>query len=123
MAQIDRPLSPYLVYRWEISNTLSFLHRMTGVMLSIGSLALVGWLISVVSGHDAYARLTAFFAGIVGGLILFALTFCFFYHLANGVRHLFWDAGYGFEKQHARMSGWAVVISALLLTLGFWIFA
>lgn len=122
MARIDRPLSPYLIYRWEISNTLSFLHRMTGVMLSIGSLALVGWLMSVVSGHDAYSRLTAFFAGIIGGLILFGLTFCFFYHLGNGIRHLFWDAGYGFEKERARMSGWGVLISALLLTLAFWIF-
>ena len=123
MARHDRPLSPFLVYRWEISNTLSILHRMTGVMLSIGSLALIGWLISLVAGHDAYFRLTAFFAGIVGGLILFGLTFCFFYHLGNGIRHLFWDAGFGFEKQRARMSGIAVVISALLLTLAFWIFA
>jgi len=123
MARIDRPLSPFLIYRWEISNTLSFLHRATGVMLSIGSLALVGWLMSVVSGHDAYARLTAFFAGIIGGLMLFGLTFCFFYHLGNGIRHLVWDAGYGFEPEHARRSGWIVFISALLLTLMFWILA
>lgn len=123
MAQPDRPLSPFLVYRWEISNTLSFLHRMTGVMLSIGSLALVGWLISLVAGHDAYSRLTAFFEGVIGALILFGLTFCFFYHLGNGIRHLFWDIGYGFEKQRARMSGWIVLISALLLTLVFWIVA
>ena len=91
-------------------------------MLSIGSLALVGWLMSVVSGHDAYARLTAFFAGIIGGLMLFGLTFCFFYHLGNGIRHLVWDAGYGFEPGHARRSGWIVVISSLLLTLMFWDF-
>jgi succinate dehydrogenase / fumarate reductase cytochrome b subunit len=123
MARLDRPLSPFLIYRWEISNTLSFLHRATGVMLSIGSLALVGWLMSVVSGHDAYARLTAFFAGIIGGLMLFGLTFCFFYHLGNGIRHLVWDAGYGFEPGHARRSGWIVVISSLLLTLMFWILA
>ena len=123
MARIDRPLSPHLgVYRWEISNALSIMHRMTGVMLSIGSLALVGWLISLVAGHDAYSRLTAFFEGVVGGLILFGLTFCLFFHLGNGIRHLFWDAGYGFEKERARMSGWGVLISALLLTLAFWIF-
>jgi len=124
MARIDRPLSPHLgVYRWEISNALSILHRMTGVMLSIGSLALIGWLISLLAGHNAYARLTAFFSGIIGGLMLFGLTFCFFYHLGNGIRHLFWDAGYGFEKHRARMTGYTVVISALLLTLAFWIFA
>ena len=124
MARIDRPLSPHLgVYRWEISNALSIMHRMTGVMLSIGSLALVGWLISLVAGHDAYSRLTAFFEGVVGGLIRFGLTFCLFFHLGNGIRHLFWDAGYGFEKERARRSGWVVLISALLLTLAFWIFA
>jgi succinate dehydrogenase / fumarate reductase cytochrome b subunit len=124
MARINRPLSPHLgVYRWEISNALSILHRMTGVMLSVGSLALIGWLTALVAGYDAYARLTAFFTGIVGGLMLFGLTFCFFYHLANGIRHLFWDAGYGFEKQRARMSGYAVVIAAFLLTVAFWAFA
>lgn len=123
MARIDRPLSPFLIYRWATSNTLSFLHRATGVMLSIGSLVLIGWLMSVVSGHDAYARTTAFFEGIVGGLILFGLTFCFFYHLGNGIRHLFWDAGYGFEPENARRSGWIVVIASVFLTLTFWILA
>ena len=119
MARIDRPLSPFLIYRWEISNTLSFLHRATGVMLSIGSLALVGWLMSVVSGHDAYARLTAFFAGIIGGLMLFGLTFCFFYHFANGIRHLFWDAGHGFEPGQIQASGWAVIIVSIAATTVF----
>ena len=124
MARINRPLSPHLgVYRWEISNALSILHRMTGVMLSVGSLALIGWLTALVAGHDAYARLTAFFTGIVGGLMLFGLTFCFFFHLGNGIRHLFWDAGYGFEKQRARISGYAVVISAFLLSVTYWAFA
>ena len=122
MVRGERPLSPHLsVYRWEISNTLSILHRMTGVLLSIGSIVLVGWLMSVVAGYEAYSRVTALLQGPLGVLTLFGLTFCFFYHLANGIRHLFWDMGRGFEIRQARISGWAVVVSSVILTLGFWI--
>ncbi len=122
MARYERPLSPHLdVYRWEISNTLSILHRATGVMLSFGAIALVGWLMSVVAGPQAYAALNSFFAGPVGGLMLFGWTFCFFYHLCNGIRHLAWDTGRGFEKERARMTGWLVVVVAIVMTLGVWI--
>ena len=122
MARSDRPLSPHLdVYRWEISNTLSILHRATGVMLSFGAIALVGWLMSVVAGPAAYAALNGFFSGPIGGLMLFGWTFCFFYHLCNGIRHLAWDGGWGFEQDRARMTGWFVVIVSLVMTLGVWI--
>lgn len=124
MAHSDRPLSPHLgIYRWEISNALSILHRMTGVMLSAGALVLVAWLISVVAGKDFYACLNVWISSLPGRLMLFGLTFCFFYHLGNGVRHLFWDVGRGFEKQRARATGWMVVTFAILMTLGFWGFA
>ena len=122
MARHDRPLSPHLdVYRWEISNTLSILHRATGIMLSFGAIALVGWLMSVAAGPQAYATLNGFFAGPIGGLMLFGWTFCFFYHLCNGIRHLAWDTGRGFEKERARMTGWLVVSVAIVMTLGVWI--
>jgi len=108
------------VYAWQTSNTLSILHRITGVFLAIGAIALVGWLVSVVVGPEAYARVNGFFAGPIGALLIFGWTFCFFYHLANGVRHLFWDAGYGFDKQLARRTGWLTVGFAVLVTLGVW---
>ena len=121
MARAERPLSPHLsIYRWQISNTLSILHRATGVMLSLGALVLAGWLISIGAGYDAYVRVTTWLAGPVGALLLFAWTFCFFYHLGNGIRHLCWDAGRGFGKDAARLSGILVVISALVLTGFFW---
>jgi succinate dehydrogenase / fumarate reductase cytochrome b subunit len=124
MAQSNRPLSPHLdIYRWEISNTLSILHRMTGVMLSLGGLVLVGWLVSVVTGPEAYAQVTAALDSLPGQLMLIGWSCCFFYHLANGVRHLFWDIGAGFEKTTARRSGWAVVILSTLMTLAFWLLA
>ena len=124
MARADRPLSPHLgVYRWQIANTLSILHRATGVFLSFGALMLSGWLISVAAGFDAYARVASWLAGPIGALLLFGWTFCFFYHLGNGIRHLFWDVGRGFEKATAQRSGWTVVISAVVLTILFWIIA
>jgi succinate dehydrogenase / fumarate reductase cytochrome b subunit len=124
MARNDRPLSPHIdVYRWQISNTLSILHRLTGVALSVGVIALIGWLVSLVAGPAAYASVNSFFAGPVGALMLFGWTFCIFYHLANGIRHLAWDAGYGFDKQRARQTGWFVVAVAFVMTAGTWIAA
>jgi succinate dehydrogenase / fumarate reductase cytochrome b subunit len=124
MAHSDRPLSPHLgIYRWEISNSLSILHRMTGVMLSAGGLALVVWLVSVVAGNDVYSLAHAGFGSLPGLLLLFGWTFCFFYHLGNGVRHLFWDVGLGFEKHRARATGWIVVVFAIVMTFGFWALA
>ncbi len=105
MARSDRPLSPHLgVYRWQISNSLSILHRATGVMLSLGAVALVGWLVAIVAGPAAYASVNGFFASPLGALMLFGWTFCFFYHLANGIRHLVWDTGHGFDKDRARQT-------------------
>ncbi len=124
MARTDRPLSPHVgIYRWQISNTLSILHRATGVMLAFGALILVGWLLAVASGYAGYARVNAWLQGPVGGLLLFGWTFSFFYHLCNGVRHLFWDIGAGYDKAQARTSGLIVVVAAVLLTLGLWVSA
>ncbi|MDH3978225.1 MAG: succinate dehydrogenase, cytochrome b556 subunit [Gammaproteobacteria bacterium] len=121
MARNDRPLSPHLsVYRWQISNTLSIIHRMTGFALSIGAMALVGWLVSVGSGPNAYASVNGLYGSVIGMIALFGWTFCFFYHLCNGIRHLFWDIGKGFEEQRAKQTGILVVVSALLLTVGLW---
>jgi len=124
MARNDRPLSPHVgLYRWQISNSLSILHRMTGILLSFGALALVGWLVSIVAGPSAYASLNEFFSSPLGALMLLGWTFCFFYHLSNGIRHLAWDTGHGLEKERARQTGWLVVAVAVIMTLGTWIAA
>ena len=121
MAQTERPLSPHLsVYRWQISNTLSIVHRATGFALSLGALALVGWLVSIAAGGGTYASVQAVYAGLIGRLALAGWTFCFFYHCCNGIRHLFWDIGKGFDKQAARQSGMLVVAAAIVLTVGLW---
>ncbi len=121
MAHSDRPLSPHLsVYRWQISNTLSIVHRMTGFALSFGALALVGWLVSISAGYDAYSTVNGLYGSVIGSLALFGWTFCFFYHCCNGIRHLCWDIGKGFEKRTAQQSGLLVVAAALVLTVGLW---
>ena len=113
-----RPTSPHLqIYRWQIGNTLSILHRVTGAALAVGLLALSGWLMSLAAGPDTYAAAMRFFHGPFGLAVVIGWSFAFFYHLLNGVRHLFWDAGRGFERRPRHTSGWAAVIGALALTL------
>jgi succinate dehydrogenase / fumarate reductase cytochrome b subunit len=113
MAGLERPVSPHAgIYSWEITNTLSILHRLTGIALTAGLFVLVGWLVALASGAPVYARVHAFYAAAWFKPLLAILAFCFFYHLANGVRHLFWDLGLGFGHAQIRASGWAVVVAA-----------
>ena len=117
----DRPTSPHLgIYRWQIGNTLSILHRLTGVALAFGVVALCYWLVSLAGGEQSYAEAANLFASPVGLIGLFGWTFAFLYHLLNGVRHLFWDAGYGFERTPRHASGWFAVLGSIALTLCIW---
>jgi len=114
----NRPLSPYWIYRWQITMTMSILHRATGVALAVGSIALVWWLMAAGMGPDAYGYAHAFFASWFGQLLLIGWTFSLFYHLCNGIRHLAWDAGWGFEIKTMYVTGYLVWAVALLLTAG-----
>lgn len=117
----SRPLSPHLqIYRLPITAVISISHRVTGVLLAAGSILLVYWLVAVASGPDAFAEAQALLGSIIGRMVLLALTFALFYHLANGIRHLFWDAGLGFELRAVRASGMLVVVAAVVLTLVAW---
>ncbi len=119
----ERPTSPHLqIYRWQIGNSLSILHRLTGIALAFGLLALCGWLMSLAGGVGAYVTVMRAFASPLGIAGLIGWTFAFLYHLLNGVRHLFWDAGMGFERRPRHASGWFAVLGALGLTLCVWIF-
>lgn len=124
MATGNRPLSPHLqVYRWQITSVLSILHRLTGIALVFGALLLAYWLTAAAYGPEAFARAQGFMGSWFGRLILFSMTFALFYHLANGVRHLAWDAGWGFELATVRRTGIAVVVLAFVLTVLAWIAA
>lgn len=118
----NRPLSPHLqVYRWQWTMLLSITHRATGIALAAGSLLLVCWLLAVASGPDAFAAVHGFVGSWLGRLLLFGWTWALLYHLFNGIRHLFWDAGIGFELPAARASGYAVVAASVVATLAVWI--
>lgn len=121
MQQTNRPLSPHLsAYRWRITSALSILHRASGVFLSLGAFLLVVWLLALASGPVEYGQFVALFSGLPGLLLPMAVSAAFFYHLMNGIRHLFWDAGVGFELSTARRSGWFVVISSAIVFALFW---
>src|ERR1700749_3175486 len=88
----DRPMSPHLqVWRWHVTMATSILHRATGMALYVGVLILAGWVVALASGAPAFDAYGALLASPIGLLVLFGLTVAFLYHLANGVRHLFWD--------------------------------
>src|SRR5882757_4773736 len=120
MTQQERPLSPFMNYRWQYSNTLSILHRVTGIFMTIGIALLVYWLVAIASGSDAYSNALQVFAMPIIKAASFLWVLSFMYHFLNGIRHLVWDLGYGFEKAVARKTGWLVFIAALVLTAITW---
>ena len=117
----QRPLSPHLqIYKPQLTSILSILHRATGVALSIGSVILVSWVVALSLGETAYSSYSMIINSWFGKLVLFGFTFGLFYHLSNGIRHLFWDAGYGYDLKVAYTSGSLVIISSLTLTIVTW---
>ncbi len=118
---VHRPLSPHLqIYKWQLTSILSILHRATGIALTVGALYLALWVICATS-PNAYSHFQSFNTSILGRIVLGGWLFSAFYHLCNGIRHLFWDAGYGFELKDAYRSGWIVVGVSLVATIVSWI--
>lgn len=122
MAQATRPLSPHLqVYRWYFTMALSIFHRASGVALATGLILLTWWIMALASSEAAFATIHGIVQSWFGGLVLFGFTAALFYHGANGVRHLFWDAGLGLSKEDAAKSGKITVGVAAVLTLLTWV--
>jgi succinate dehydrogenase / fumarate reductase cytochrome b subunit len=119
MHGVQRPLSPYWIYRWEITMWLSSLHRITGLLLSLGAVALAVWLIALAMGADSFDAVARVYGAAWFKLPLVGWAFCFFYHLSNGVRHLAWVAGYGFDPKRIRASGWTVIVVTFVATAAF----
>ncbi len=119
---VKRPLSPHLqIYRWPLSMATSILHRVTGVALSVGTLLLVWFLVAAASSDDAYATVSAFIRSWFGVLIMLGWIVALWYHFCNGIRHLVWDAGYGFAKPRINSSTYAVLGITAALSLLTWI--
>lgn len=124
MPQPQRPISPHLqVYRWKLHMALSILHRITGIGLAAGLVLLVWWVSALATGREAYETFVACMVHPLGRLVLFGVTFALIFHALNGIRHLFWDTGQGFELTTVKRSGQAVVVLSVVLTLAAWALA
>lgn len=127
----ERPLSPHLVsggpfalhWRWHITMFSSIAHRATGVALYVGALILAGWAMALAAGPEVYTNYKALLGSPLGKLVFFGLTVSVFYHLASGVRHLFWDAGEGFDIKAANLNSVIVIAFAVAATLAVWVIA
>ena len=118
----NNPLSPHLqVYKWQMSSLLSITHRLTSIINTAGITLICFWIIALAMGEDCYKYFFSFSNSFIGKFLLIGFTWSFNYHLLNGIRHLFWDFGYGYEIKIANISGVVVLISSFILTIIFWI--
>ena len=122
MSDTKRPLSPHLqVYSWSLEMALSIFHRATGVALGGGALLITWWIIAIATGPDAYDQFRTVMSSITGKVFLFAFTFSLMLHMCNGIRHLFWDMGKGFDLGDSRRSSNMVLFFSVFLTALSWV--
>ena len=120
MAQ-QRPLSPHLmIYKPQLTSILSITHRATGTALALGSLMVVWWIVALATGAEYYNFVQSILTSWFGQLVLFGFTVAVFYHLSNGIRHLFWDFGYNLTIEGVHRSGYMVLASTVILTVLTW---
>ncbi len=124
MTRRARPLSPHLqVYKPQITSVMSILHRISGIILAVGAFALAWWLLAAARGGDAWATAAECLASPFGNLALFGFSLALVYHLLNGIRHLLWDAGWGFSIPQVYRSGYVVVALTVVFTAAIWLFS
>ena len=124
MASRQRPISPHIqVYRWQIQMVTSIIHRATGIVLVAGSLLFVWGLWALAAGPSQWADFSDFARSIPGFVVLLGWSWAFAYHLANGIRHVLQDAGWGFDIPDFIRNSWTTVIVSLALTALIWLAA
>jgi len=124
MNDSKNPLSPHLqIYKWHISSLLSITHRIAGVINLLALILIFFWLVFLSLGESDYELFLISINSFPGKFILIGFTWSMIFHLLSGIRHLVWDFGYGFEIKTANFSGVVVIISSLVLTIIFWLFA
>jgi len=121
--RIDRPLSPFMTYRWTLTMAMSIVHRATGIALYVGTLLMAWWLIATASGPGAYANIQAFTSSWIGRVVVFGYTWALLHHMLGGIRHLIWDLGYGFGPSEREWLTRAALIGSITLTIVVWIVA
>ncbi len=127
MANLDkRPLSPFMLgqtYRFQITSVMSLLHRMTGVVLAIAAFGFSWWIMSIALGGSYAEGAAAVTSSLPGRIVLFLVSLALMYHLFNGIRHLAWDAGFGFRIPQVYASGYTVLALTVVSTLILWFVA
>ena len=127
MSRSDRPLSPHIqIYRWQWTMTYSILNRATGIALSVGALLLAGWVSTLAFSPPLFESLNALLATPLGVFCLVGWTWSLFYHMAGGLRHLFWDAVKGFDLKTGEITGhlalgFSVVCTAITFGAVYWL--
>ncbi len=122
MNDSKNPLSPHLqIYRWQISSLISIIHRITGILNFLGLIFISVWISSAGISENSFEYFSVFLKSFIGRFILIGFTWSMSYHLLSGIRHLFWDLGYGYEIKTANFSGILVILSSLILTIVLWI--
>ena len=117
----NNPLSPHLqIYRWQISSLVSITHRITGILNLLGLIFICAWISSAGIGENFFESFSVFLKSFIGKFILIGFTWSMSYHLLSGIRHFFWDLGYGYEIKTANFSGIMVILSSLVLTIILW---
>ncbi len=118
------PISPHLqIYRLPLTALLSITHRLTGVILAIAALLLIWVLASLAGGAETYSNVQTVLQSWFGQLVLFGITYSLYFHFCNGIRHLFWDVGMGFELDTADMTAKMVIVVSVILTIATWVVA
>jgi succinate dehydrogenase / fumarate reductase, cytochrome b subunit len=120
--EAERPLSPHLsIYRPMLTMLMSIAHRISGAANAAGFLLLAGWLVSIASGPEAYARVSAVFASLPGRAVLFLFSWSLIHHMLGGIRHLIWDTGRGLDKTSIEIFAWATILGSITLTVLVWL--
>lgn len=119
---VSRPLSPHLgIWSWSATMASSIFHRFSGVGNALGTVLLAWWLIALASGPGAYAQFSAVIGSVFGRVVLFSFTLGLCYHMLNGVRHLVWDTGRGFDLTTSLVWSWINILGAVFLAIGVWV--
>lgn len=121
-ARRPRPLSPHIqIYRFMITYVMSGVHRITGAALYFGMVLVAWWLIAAASGPNAYGYFEWFIGSLIGRLVLLGYTWALIHHALGGIRHLFWDLGYGVERSEREFLALASIVGSVVLTLVVWV--
>ena len=120
--QNNNPLSPHLqIYKWHISSLLSITHRVVGVINFFALIIICFWAISLFFGENFYRSFEIFLNTFFGKFLIISLCWTFSFQILNEIRHLVWDAGFGFDLKVAKMSGVITLIGSFILSILFYL--